>query len=183
MRGHNVKFLWSSDSAAVGAIWTGAQTIYVTHTPGLHPKCWPLIRKRRYPKPTLQTPARVPEWPDGARVPLQPSGPIPLQTLATLMGKASPSLSITPFINPARCANFPQHHQALLQLPTAPLTRKAELPVGLHCAKYCCIFQTASLSSSGKGAMAASLALCFSIPFPLQVQAAMPTYQNYARHL
>lgn len=130
---------------AVGAIWTGAQTIYVTHTPGLHPKCWPLIRKRHYPKPTLQTPARVPEWPDGARVPLQPPGPIPLQTLATVMGQDAPSLSIAPFINPARCANFPQQHQALLQLPTAPLTSQAELPVGPHRDKYCCISQTVSL--------------------------------------
>lgn len=43
---------------AVRAIWTEAQTIYVS--PGLYPKCWPLIRKRHYPKPTLQTPARVP---------------------------------------------------------------------------------------------------------------------------
>ena len=152
----------------MGAIWTGAQTIYVTHTPGLHPKCWPLIRKRHSPKPTLQTPARVPEWPDGAQVPLQPPGMIPLQTLATVMGKEAPSLSIAPFINPARCAKFPRQHQALLQLPTAPLTSKAELPAGPRSAKYCCVFQTASLSSTGKGAMTVSLVMCFSIPSPLQ---------------
>lgn len=121
----------------MGAIWTGEQTIYVTHTPGLLPKCWPLIRKRHFPKPTPQTPARVPEWPDGARVSLQPPGPIPLQTLATVMGKDAPSLPIPPFINPARCANFPRQHQALLQLPTAPLV--STLPVGPHSARYCCI--------------------------------------------
>lgn len=126
MRGHNLKFLWSfKDSVVLGAIWTGAQTIHVTHTPGLHPKYWPSIRKRYYPKPTLQSPAKVPEWPDGAWVSLQPPGLIFLQTLATVMGKDAPSLSITP----ARCASFPRQHQVPLQLSTTPLTSKAELPV------------------------------------------------------
>lgn len=164
----------------VGAIWTGEQTIYVTHTPGLLPKCWPLIRKRHYPKPTLQTPARVPEWPDGARVPRQPPGPIPLQTLATVMGKDAPSLPIVPFINPARCASYPRQHQALLQLPTAPLV--STLPVGPHSAKYCCIFQPASLASTGRGATTASLLIRSSSPFQLQVLAVMPRHSDCARH-
>lgn len=51
-------------------------------------------------------------------------------------------------------------------------SRKAELPVGPHSPKYCCIFQTASLPSTGKGATTASLVMCFSLPFPLQALAA-----------
>lgn len=70
----------------------------------------------------------------------------------------------------------------LLHLPAAPLTSKAVLPAGSCSTKYCCTFQTASLSNAGKGANAASLAMHFSMPFPSRVQAAMPRYPNCARH-
>lgn len=70
----------------------------------------------------------------------------------------------------------------LLHLPAAPLTGKAVLLVSSCNTKYCCTFQTASLSNTGKGAKAVSLAMHFSMPFLSRVQAAMPRHPNCARH-